>query len=75
MWYDSLKQFSSFLKVMIAAVFDDVQQIVEFIDNPQLYDDEYTEWANTGYPTENDKNWDDFIAAISSDDEDEESEE
>lgn len=67
MWYDSLREYSGFLSAMIAAVFDTVEEVQQFIDSPQTFNDEYSAWVDAGRPTESDDNWSEFVDTITED--------
>jgi hypothetical protein len=55
-----------------AEVFGDASDVTAFLKKPQRYNEFYDAWEAANFPTsDEDDNWDDFVEAVSGDDEDE----
>ena len=51
-----------------AEVFESANDILEFRKKPQKYTAYYEAWEDQGFPSsEDDANWDDFVEAVSED--------
>jgi hypothetical protein len=69
---ETLRQFGSILNA--AGAFDDSEDFQSFLDEPFQYNDEYKVWLEQDSPSEGDENWEAFVDAITSDDDDESNE-
>lgn len=74
-WYDDHTKVAAFAQVLEdAGILDpeDIKSYKKFLNSPFQYDEIYESWKDLNYPTQDDKNWDEFIALLSEDDDEEE---
>lgn len=66
-WYDDATLLRNFTAAMIEAGVEDSQDILR---KPHKYNDEFEAWVDNGYPDEEgDEGWDEFVSAITSEEE------
>lgn len=71
-WYNDASLFRSFGSALVnAEVLEDTEDVNGFFTHPQRYNQFYIEWENAGFPNNEDAGWDDFVDAISEDEEEE----
>lgn len=73
-WYDDLTLVSGLGSALInAEVLTDSEDYKNFLLKPMRYNSYYNAWEEAGFPTdEDDDEWNDFIEAISMEDESDE---
>lgn len=70
MWYDSASTIRKFGAILVAAGFiEDVNDFTSFLESPEQYDDVYDTWKEMGRPSEAEDSWDEFVEAVSSEEE------
>ena len=68
-WYPDSK-LASFAEALVqSGILEDSDEFVQFMRKPQLYDDMYDSWVEAGHPNEGEDGWDEFVDAISEDEE------
>ena len=66
-WYQDVNLLSSFGTVLKdAGVLEDADDFRDYLNKPFKYNDEYDAWEEAGFPDEGTDNWDTFVDAISS---------
>lgn len=75
-WYSDSDTLRAFGKALVnAEVLEDGDDFLGFLSKPMQYKATYDTWSEAGYPEdESDDGWEEFVEAISSDDEDESNE-
>ena len=75
-WYNDSNLVSSFGTALIdASVLEDTEAFKSYLNKPFKFNAEYEAWEEAGYPTTEDDNWDEFVEAISTDEEESDEEE
>lgn len=68
-WYPD-SRLASFVQALVnAEQIEDTEDLVLFVTKPQAYDEVYAAWEDNGSPSSDEEDgWDDFITAITDDD-------
>lgn len=65
-WYDQQKERNEFLRAMVdTGAFETGSSVVDFLEKPWHWDDEYAIWTGLGRPLDrSDSGWSDFETAL-----------
>lgn len=76
-WYDDNKLVAGLSNALVEAeVFEEASDVTEFLRRPFKYNEHYDAWEAAGFPEDdNDDGWEDFVAAVGSDDSSEDEDE
>jgi hypothetical protein len=67
-WSDDSRKLADFAEALTRAGV--VEDTVEVIRKPYKFDDRYEIWAEMDFPGEEDANWDEFVEAITAENND-----
>lgn len=66
-WYEDYRELGSFASVLYDAdEFDDVSELLYYIEKPYKWDTEHDKWEEMGNPSSDDDEWDEFKAILDS---------
>lgn len=67
-WYDNATVLRGFQAALVeAGVLTESEEIKGFLSHPQRYNEYYDAWEENDFPDPEHDNWDDFVAAVSDD--------
>lgn len=72
-WYDDHTKVAAFSTVLEDAGVlnpEDTRSYKNFVNKPFQYDEIYSAWAELGFPSQDDANWQEFIDLLDTDEED-----